>query len=359
MIQIVEVHEPLLQRKKLARGRENDEEVKTVKPSKKTKPRHDRDGAHAAVDDAKTLYAKMLESSTMVQSYAGYSMDGIAPYNKAKKNQDSLVMLEDPATHTLIFCCLDGHGQYGDIISQYFKAGLESRLQRHRHFVTDIKRAVTETITTLEEELLENKSINTDLSGTTFVMAVLRDQRLISFNIGDSRLILAKRPPVTTPTTIASLPPCGFIASPVTVDHKPDLPKERARILKNGGRVFPIAYEDGDGPQRVWLGESNIPGLAMSRSLCDHIVHSVGVSSRPDITEYVLTDEDTMLIIATDGLWEFISNQEAVNIAAAAEDPQQAVNTLVCEAVKRWMATEENVDDTTVCVAFLRGKSEK
>ena len=60
MIQIVEVHEPLLQRKKLARGRENDEEVKTVKPSKKTKPRHDRDGAHAAVDDAKTLYAKMV-----------------------------------------------------------------------------------------------------------------------------------------------------------------------------------------------------------------------------------------------------------------------------------------------------------
>jgi len=297
-----------------------------------------------------------LEASAMVRAYAGYSMDGIAPYNKAKKNQDSLIMMEDPKTNTLIFSCLDGHGQYGDVISQYFKNGLESRLLQHKHFAVDIKRAVTEIVSTLEEELLEDKTINTDMSGTTFVMAVLRDQRLTAFNIGDSRLIIARRGDATTPTSTArSVPPSGFVASSITVDHKPDLPEERERIVKKGGRVFPIAYEDGEGPQRVWLGESNIPGLAMSRSLCDHIVHSVGVSSVPDVTEHELTDEDAMLIIATDGLWEFVSNQEAVDIAASSDDPQQAVNTLIREAVRRWMGTEENVDDTTVCVAFLRG----
>lgn len=229
---------------------------------------------------------------------------------------------------------------------------------QHQYFATDIKRAVTETVAALEEELLEDKTINTDLSGTTFVMAVLRDQRLTAFNIGDSRLIIAKHGDLMTPTSTArTVRPCGFVASPITLDHKPDLPEERERILKKGGRVFPIAYEDGEGPQRVWLGESNIPGLAMSRSLCDHIVHSVGVSSVPEVTERDLTDEDAMLIIATDGLWEFVSNQEAVEIAATAEDPQQAVNTLIREAVRRWMSTEENVDDTTVCVAFLRGMS--
>lgn len=191
-------------------------------------------------------------------------------------------------------------------------------------------------------------------------MAVLRDHRLTTFNIGDSRAIMGKRGDPTTPTSTArSVPPSGFTASSITVDHKPDLPEERERIVKKGGRVFPIAYEDGEGPQRVWLGESNIPGLAMSRSLCDHIVHSVGVSSVPDITEHEITDEDAMLIIATDGLWEFVSNQEAVDIAAASDDPQQAVNTLIREAVRRWMSTEENVDDTTVCVAFLKGMTTK
>ncbi len=46
-------------------------------------------------------------------------------------------------------------------------------------------------------------------------------------------------------------------------------------------------------------------------------------------------------IIATDGLWEFVSDEEAVRIAAAARDPQEAVDALIREANRRWLQEEE------------------
>ena len=43
-------------------------------------------------------------------------------------------------------------------------------------------------------------------------------------------------------------------------------PKEKERIIRAGGRVFAVEYDDGiDGPPRVWLGHMDVPGLAMSR----------------------------------------------------------------------------------------------
>lgn len=46
-------------------------------------------------------------------------------------------------------------------------------------------------------------------------------------------------------------------------------------------------------------------------------------------------------IIATDGLWEFVSDEDAVRIAARAADPQQAVDALIREANRRWLQEEE------------------
>jgi serine/threonine protein phosphatase PrpC len=57
-----------------------------------------------------------------------------------------------------------------------------------------------------------------------------------------------------------------------------------------------------------------MPGLAMSRSLGDQVAHSVGVSSVPEVTEFILDSDDRFLVIATDGVWEFLSNQEVVDI---------------------------------------------
>ena len=58
----------------------------------------------------------------IVNSYGGFSKKGYAPYNPKKKNQDALVMAEDPKTRSLLLSVLDGHGEDGDKVSQSLKS---------------------------------------------------------------------------------------------------------------------------------------------------------------------------------------------------------------------------------------------
>jgi len=135
------------------------------------------------------------------------------------------------------------------------------------------------------------------------------------------------------------------------------LPAEKARIEAKGGRVFAVEYDDGvDGPARVWLGHMDVPGLAMSRSLCDAVAHSAGVSSEPEFVDYEFNPdnrEDLIMVMASDGLWEFMSDQEVMDIAFNTTEPRFAVDRLISESNERWMREEQVIDDTTVCVAFL------
>ncbi len=122
-------------------------------------------------------------------------------------------------------------------------------------------------------------SIDTEFSGTTFVVGVLRGNQLWVANIGDSRIILGKQTSK------------GIEEQEVSIDHKPDRPDEQKRIESCGGRVFAVEYDDGvDGPPRVWLGHMDIPGLAMSRSLGDSVAHTAGVISEPEITQTEVND---------------------------------------------------------------------
>jgi serine/threonine protein phosphatase PrpC len=98
-----------------------------------------------------------------------------------------------------------------------------------------------------------------------------------------------------------------------------------------------------------------VPGLAMTRSFGDQVASTVGVTARPDVLEYNCDDSDCFFIIATDGIWEFITNEQAVEIVSHAANPEQACAALVQEAVSRWQREEEVIDDITAIVVFLVG----
>lgn len=249
----------------------------------------------------------------------GICNKGYAPYNPAKKNQDSMIMSEDPKTGALFVGVLDGHGEVGHHVSQYFRDRLPKMLFSHPKFPSNCGAAMSECIVTIEKAMLSDRTINSRFSGSTCVLATILGNQLTCANIGDSRVILGRRN--TTDGTICPVE--------VSRDHKPDCPDEKARIEAKGGRVFAITYEDGiDGPPRVWLSNMDVPGLAMSRSLGDTVGHDAGIISTPEITNVLLTSEHDCLIMASDGLWEFIENDECLKMAYqdhCAHDPKVRV----------------------------------
>ena len=65
--------------------------------------------------------------------------------------------------------------------------------------------------------------------------------------------------------------------------------------------------------------------------------------------------QDEFFVWASDGVWEFMSNQEAVDIVSKSKnDLRAATDVLVKDAISRWQREEEVVDDTTAIVLGLK-----
>ena len=70
-----------------------------------------------------------------------------------------------------------------------------------------------------------------------------------------------------------------------------------------------------------------------------------------------MSDDDQLIIIGSDGIFEFISDMEVANISSIYDDPEEACRALVGESYKRWIKREERTDDITAIVGFV-GKNE-
>lgn len=277
------------------------------------------------------------------------SNKGHVPFSKKKVNQDrpmvKFSLQDDPDLN--LFGVMDGHGESGHLVAQYVMDKLPETLAKQDKLKEKteegILAAVKECVTHLPDQ-----SINTAFSGTTCVFGVLNRRKLYVANIGDSRCVLCRQKGDS------------IEAVDLSEDQKPENPQEKERIIKHGGRVEPLPGPPGEdcGPPRVWLREVDVPGLAMSRSIGDDVSQQVGVISVPEIKVHEIKDNDIFAIWASDGVWEFISSTEAINIVwKQRHDLNAAINELCNESTKRWKQEEEVIDDiTAVIVMFNKPK---
>jgi len=268
----------------------------------------------------------------------------------AKINQDrgGVAFPYGNSIKTALFAVYDGHGQGGELISQYSLHEMQRLLEKHPDFNRNIENAFKETFVRVNSSLKDEHLIEPLYAGTTACVVLLRGKELVLSNAGDSRAVLARKADDGGDDS--------WDVIDLTEDQNPDLPAEKERIERMGGYVSPPP-EPGLS-SRVWLDEewSQI-GLAMARSIGDHAVKDVGVIAEPVVSFHEITENDNFLILATDGVWEFISSAEAVNIIAKHlhKGATKACQILIETAAAKWHDEEGDYrDDITALVIRLQ-----
>ena len=307
-------------------------------------------------EEEKLLKNRETKAVNLIESLCkkGFSGPGVK-----KTNQDNFFIynnFNNNSNYIYLGVC-DGHGLFGQDISTY----LVNKLPQNMNNIIisrGIKNLSTEKISILSDVfqetfiktnilLNEDERIDSSFSGSTCVSVLFTPTRIFCINVGDSRCIIGKNNGNEWSSKVLSR------------DHKPSEPDEMNRIIKNGGRIESFRDNFGNfvGPERVWNREGDGPGLAMSRSFGDEIAHKIGVIVDPEITEYFFLKEDKFIVLGSDGIWEFISNDEVVEIVKdyyLQDNIEGAIEYLYKEASKRWIMEEEVIDDITIIIIFLK-----
>ena len=307
-------------------------------------------------------------------NYCYISQRGYYPNALGKANQDSYLICEsllgDPNSH--LFAIFDGHGEYGDSCSHFaansVPAQLVKVLKKNGGVSAldgpDMESIYSQAIVNANEAMHLSK-IDDSLSGTTCISVIVRGDTLLIANVGDSRAI------------IASEMDDGLIYSPLSDDQTPFRKDERERVKKMGARVLTLEQiegkepihenwgaESGEGfdetgdPPRVWDNSLERPGCAFTRSLGDSIAEACGVCGEPEILAWKLSSYNKYVIIASDGVFEFLTSQAVIDIISKFENVVEGAKYVVAEAYRLWLTYDERTDDISMIVMRIEDMTE-
>jgi len=262
------------------------------------------------------------------------------------------VTMEDTHIHSIgfdgshgdlaLFGVFDGHG--GDKVAKHVEAHFIGELVADERFkrITDhsgpesadaLGGALTSTFLRLDRKMEDlAKTDAMDRSGCTAIMAMLTPTHYVIANCGDSRLVIVGDSGVVT-----------F----ATADHKPSNPEEQARIERAGGTVMHKRINS---------------DLAVSRAFGDFYYKTTEslpaedqqVSVKPDISVSERRASDQFIILACDGIWDVMQNQEVAKFVMDAAKAGKPLAT-ICEAVIDRCLDLGSRDNMSVIIVALPG----
>ncbi|XP_039264892.2 putative protein phosphatase 2C T23F11.1 [Styela clava] len=208
------------------------------------------------------------------------------------------INMEDEHTHSLclndekeshMFAVFDGHG--GQAAAQFASKKIcNAVVSHHAYQKGDIAVALREGFLQLDDEMMRDPAIKDDMSGCTAVSILIKGGKIYCGNIGDSRAISSVR---------------GHVQQ-LSFDHKPNHSRELQRITAAGG----------------WVEFNRVNGnLALSRAFGDFSFkknldkkpEEQVVTAYPDVIVKDLTPDHEFLVLACDGIWDVLSNEDVVD----------------------------------------------
>ncbi|KAL5729115.1 cGMP-dependent protein kinase [Ranunculus cassubicifolius] len=301
-----------------------------------------------------------VSSGNYELKYSYLSQRGYYPDALDKANQDSFCIHTPFGANANdhFFGVFDGHGEYGAQCSQFVKQKLCENLLRNSRFQLDAIEACHAAFLATNSQL-HTDSLDDSMSGTTAITILVRGRTLYIANAGDSRAVIAERRGK------------DIVAVDLSIDQTPFRDDELERVKNCGARVMTLDQieglknpdvpcwgteesDDGD-PPRLWVPHGMYPGTAFTRSLGDSVAESIGVVATPEIVVLELNQNHQFFVIASDGVFEFLSSQAVVDMVAKFKDPRDACAAIVAESYRLWLQYETRTDDITIIVAHING----
>ena len=301
----------------------------------------------------------------ILKKYAASSRPGKDKRGMTKTNQDSFISRVNinNVKDFNIFGVLDGHGPSGHYISKFASLIIQNyiinnpeikNLSSLESIYLKLKESnfhIIKQSFILVDQQLESQQFDSKDSGTTCVLVVQIGNHLICANVGDSRAIA-----VLDENNDQNLN--QFIVVPLSIDYKPDIPEERNRILLSGGLVEQAVNSLGErmGPYRIFAPGEDYPGLAMSRSIGDLEGKNFGVIAEPGIVEFIIDDNTKYIVLGSDGVWEFLSNEHVKEIGKLFylnNNPNDFVEELLKQSVTEWEGNDSIIDDITAIALYF------
>ena len=300
-----------------------------------------------------------------LKDFGALSRPGRDEMGMTKTNQDSFIAKKNinNIKDFNIFGVLDGHGPNGHFISQFASQSIQNQiinspeiqmntniesiyniLKRNNYQI--IRQAFIST-----DNQLRTTSLDIKESGTTCCLVIHIGTHIICANVGDSRAIAVYDE--------HNDPNLNFLRPiSLSIDYKPELAEEKARITMAGGVVEQLkdSFGLGAGPFRVFAPGKEYPGLAMSRSIGDLVGKNYGIIADPGIIDYNITINTRFIIVCSDGVWEFLSNEEVSKSGRQFylhSNASELCQELISRSIIEWQVQDSSIDDITAVVAFF------
>ena len=251
-----------------------------------------------------------------------------------------MIGFESEGTKIRFFGIYDGHGDKGNLAANLVCKEMTSFVLNSKSLFKkwNNKDTISKKFSDLNRDIQKKMSKDFESyeqSGSCGICVLIIDKLLFCINIGDSRCVIGSKSD-------------KVYAAQLSLDHKPNDPDEKARIIKAGGEV--TNNKDGTfGPYRVYKSSSdNLPGLAVSRSFGDLAGHDVGVSELPQVSFKVIDQADEFVVIGSDGVFDVMSSMEIVGYVFERIDQvgaEKIASEITAECRKRWVVIHKHRTD--------------
>ena len=312
-----------------------------------------------------TISLNELDSSGLLKNYGGLSRQGMGSIEK-KYNQDTLVSLINinGVKDFNIFGVLDGYGPEGHFLSRFASEFIPSQIINNPEIkkLTDPEliyqklkenncKIITESFISCDEQL-EFAEFDAYKSGSTCILIIHINNHILCANVGDSRALVAYDDYDNDPELLY------LEQAQLSIEYRPEIEEEKNRIISYGGIVEKAKNEFGEeiGRHRIWLKGQNYPGLAISRSIGDLKGKTIGIISEPGILEYDVNETTKYIVIASDGVWECLENEEVAEIGKSfylENNPSALCQKIIDISTNSWKVNYSSIDDISIVTMFF------